>query len=54
MSYQIFQNLYVKKEYSINDTEKIASMLSSIPHLQDKEDVSIDVESVFTNISVEK
>ena len=40
-----------KNEYS----QKFPSMLSSIPHLQDdKEDVSYDVESLFTNIPIEK
>ena len=40
-----------KNEYSINDTQKFPNMLSSIPLLQvDEEDVSYDVESLFTNI----
>ena len=44
-----------KNEYSINDTQKFPSMLSSIPPLQDdEEDVSYDVESLFTNIPIEK
>ena len=44
-----------KNEYSINDTQKFPSMLSSIPPLQDdEEDVSYDVESLFTNIPIEE
>ena len=44
-----------KNEYSINDTQKFPSMLSSIPPLQDDEkDVSYDVESLFTNIPIEE
>ena len=39
----------------INDTQKFPSMLSSIPSLQkDKEDVSYDVESLFTNIPLQE
>ena len=44
-----------KNEYSINDTQKLPSMLSSIPPLEDDEkDVSYDVESLFTNIPIEE
>ena len=44
-----------KNEYSINDTQNIRSMLSSIPPLQDEEeDVSYDAESLFTNIPIEE
>ena len=44
-----------KNEYSINDTQKFPSMLSSIPPLQDdEEDVSYDVESLFTNIPIQE
>ena len=44
-----------KNEYFINDTQKFPNMLSSIPPLEDdEEDVSYDVESLFTNIPVEK
>ena len=40
-----------KNEYSINDTQKFPSMLSSTPPLQDdEENISYDVESLFTNI----
>ena len=40
-----------ESEFSINDTKKFPNMLSSIPPLQDdEEDVSYDVESLFTNI----
>ena len=43
-----------KNEYSINDTQKFPSMLSSIPSLQDDgEDESYDVESSFTNIPIQ-
>ena len=42
-----------KNEYSINDTQKFQS--SSLPPLQDdEEDVSYDVESLFTNIPIEE
>ena len=41
-----------KNDYSINDTQKFPSMLSSIPPLQNhEEDVSYDVESLFTKYS---
>ena len=44
-----------KNEYSINDTQKLPSMLSSIPPLQDdEEDVSYDVESLFANILIQE
>ena len=44
-----------KNEYSINDTQKSPSMLSSNPPSQDdEEDVSYDVESLFTNIPIEE
>ena len=44
-----------KNEYSINDTRKFPSMLSSIPPLQDdEEDVSYDVESLLTNIPIQE
>ena len=44
-----------KNEYSINDTLKIPSMLSSIPLLQhDEEDVSYAIESLFIDIPIEK
>ena len=44
-----------KNEYSINDTQKFPSMLSSIPPLQDdEEEVSYDVESLFTNIPIQE
>ena len=44
-----------KNEYSINDTQKFPEMLSSIPPLQDdEEDVSYDVESLFTNIPIQE
>ena len=42
-----------KNECFINDTQKFASMLSSIPLLQeDEEDLSYVVESLFTNIPI--
>ena len=44
-----------KNEYSINDAQKFPSMLSSFPPLQDdEEDVSYDVESLFTNIPIQE
>ena len=43
-----------KIEYSITDTQRFPNMLSSIPPLQnDEEDVSDDVESLFSNIPIE-
>ena len=43
-----------KNEYSINDTQIFPSMLSSIPPLQvDEKEVSYDVESLFTNASIQ-
>ena len=44
-----------KNEYSIEDTQKLPNVLPSIPLLQDKkEDVSYDVESLFSNILIEE
>ena len=44
-----------ESEFSINDTKKFANMLSSIPSLQDdEEDVTYDVQRLFTNIPIEK
>ena len=44
-----------KNEYSIDDAQKFLSMLSSIPPLQDdEEDISYDVESLFTNILMQE
>ena len=44
-----------KNEYSVNDTQKFPNMSPSILPLQgDKEDVSYDAESLFTNISIEE
>ena len=44
-----------KNDCSINDTQKFPSMLSSITPLQDdEEDVSYDIESLFTNILIEE
>ena len=44
-----------KNEYSINDTQKFPSMLSSIPPLQDdEEDVSYDVGSLLTNTPIQE
>ena len=46
---------YIRNEYSINDTQTFPSMLSSIPPLQDEEeDVSYDVEPLFTNILIQE
>ena len=50
-----YLRLLCKNEYSINDTQKFQNMLSLIPPLQDdEEDVSDDVESLFTNILIEE
>ena len=47
--------LLCENKYSINDTQKFWSTLSSISLLQDeKENVSYDVESLFTNIPIEE
>ena len=44
-----------KNEYSINDTQKFPSMLSSTTSLQnDKEDISNNIELLFTNIVLEE
>ena len=44
-----------KNEYSINYAQKFPSNLSLIPPLQyDEEDVSYDVESLFTNIPIQE
>ena len=44
-----------KNEYSINDTQKLLSIPSSIPPLQDDEgDVSYDAERLFTSILIEE
>ena len=44
-----------KNEYAIIDTQKFPSILSLIPPLQDdEEDLLNDVESLFTNISIEE
>ena len=44
-----------KNEYSINETQKFWSILSSIPPFQDdKEDVSYDVELLFTIVPIEE
>ena len=39
-----------KNQHSISDTPKFPQTLSSISSFQDDEDVSYDVESLFTNI----
>ena len=42
-----------QNEYSISDTEQFPYMLSNLPPLlYDEEDVSYDVESLFTNIPI--
>ena len=42
-----------QNEYSISDTQQFPNMLSNLPpFLEDKEDVSYDVESLFTNIPI--
>ena len=46
---------FCKNGYSIYDTQKFQSMLSSIEPLQDdEEDASHDVELLFTNIPIEE
>ena len=41
-----------KNKYFINNTQKFTSMLCSCYLQDDEEDVSYDVESLFTNISI--
>ena len=44
-----------KNKYFINDIQKFPSMFSSVLPLQDnEEDVSFDIESLFTNIPIEE
>ena len=44
-----------KNQYSVDDTKTFPNMLASIQPLQDvKEDVSYDVESLFTHILIEE
>ena len=46
---------FCKNEYSINDTQKVPNILSSVtPFHDDKEDVSYDVQSLFTNIPIKE
>ena len=44
-----------KNKYSLNETQKPPSILSSVKTLEDgEEDASNDVESLFTNIPLEE
>ena len=49
-----FQNLkpLTKNEFIINNTQDFPAMLNNVPISEDEEDVSYDVESLFTNISI--
>ena len=49
-----YLRLVCKNEYSINDTQKCPSMLSSIPPLQDDEEDVSYVQSLFTNIPIQE
>ena len=39
-----------KNEFVINNTQDVSTMLNNVPISEDEEDVSYDVESLFTNI----
>ena len=41
-----------KNEFVINNTQDFPSMLNRVEMLEDEEDVSYDVESIFTNIPI--
>ena len=41
-----------KNEFVINNTQDFPTMLNNIPLSEDEEDVSYDVESLFTNIPI--
>ena len=41
-----------KNEFTINDTQSFSADIKNIPPLQEDEDVSYDVESLFTNIPI--
>ena len=41
-----------KNEFVINNTQDFPAMLNNVPFSEDEEDVSYDVESLFTNISL--
>ena len=48
-----YLKLLCKNEFTINDTQQFPRDLSNLPPLEkDEEDVSYDVESLFTNIPV--
>ena len=40
-----------KNEFVINNTQDFLAMLNNVPFSEDEQDVSYDVESLFTNIS---
>ena len=40
-----------KNEFVINNTQDLPAMLNNVPISEDEQDVSYDVESLFTNIS---
>ena len=49
------QNLHGKIKYCLDYAQKLPNMLSSsIPPLQDDEDVSYDIKSLIRNIAVEE
>ena len=41
-----------KNEFIISDTQQFPSMLNNISLFEDEEDISYDVESLFTNIPI--
>ena len=46
-------NKHIKIQYRIKDTQSFAKLIKELPTLkEDKEDVSYDIESLFTNIPI--
>ena len=43
-----------KNEFVITNTQQFPSMLNNVPLSEDEEDVSYDVESLFTNITIKE
>ena len=41
-----------KNEFTINDRQSFSADIKNIPTLQEYEDVSYDMESLFTNIPI--
>ena len=47
-----YLKLLCKNEFTIYDTQSFSADIKNIPPLQEDEDVSYDVESLFTNIPI--